>query len=263
MNWVEVLALALLQGATEFLPVSSSAHLILAPALLGWEDQGHAFDVAVHVGTLLAMIGYFRRELVSMSRAAIAGDASAAGPARYLAAWLAVATVPIVIVGAVMFGVVSTDLRDARLIAWTTLGFGVLLWLADARGARARTEERLRWSDAVWIGSAQCLALVPGVSRAGIVMTAALALGLRRVAAARVAFLLAIPTIAAAGVWSFQKSLHAPQEADWGALILGALIAGGSAWLCIHFFLRLIERVGMMPFALYRVALGGLLLVFH
>ena len=263
MNWLEVLVLALLQGATEFLPISSSAHLILAPALLGWEDQGHAFDVAVHVGTLLAMLGYFRRDLGAMLHATMAWEAPESQSARYLVAWLVVATIPIVIVGATMFSLVSTDLREARLIAWTTLGFGVLLWVADAQGRRVRTEEQLRWSDAVWIGSAQCLALVPGVSRAGIVMTAALALGLRRTAAARVAFLLAIPTIAAAGAWSLRKSLHGVQALDWGALVLGALIAAGSAWLCIHFFLRLIERIGMMPFALYRVALGGFLLVFH
>ena len=263
MNWLEVLVLALLQGATEFLPISSSAHLILAPVLLGWEDQGHAFDVAVHVGTLLAMLGYFRRDLGAMLRAVMIGEAPESEFARYLAAWLVVATIPIVIVGAAMFSMVSTDLREVQLIAWTTLGFGVLLWVADAQGSRVRTEEQLRWSDAVWIGSAQCLALVPGVSRAGIVMTAALALGLQRTVAARVAFLLAIPTIAAAGALSLQKSLHAPQVVDWGALVLGALIAGTAAWWCIHFFLRLIERIGMMPFALYRIALGGFLLVFH
>ena len=165
MNWLEVLVLALLQGATEFLPISSSAHLILAPVLLGWEDQGHAFDVAVHVGTLLAMLSYFRRELGAMLHAVMAGEAPESESARYLAAWLVVATIPIVIVGAVMFSVVSTDLREVQLIAWTTLGFGILLWVADAQGSRARTEEQLRWSDAVWIGSAQCLALVPGVSR--------------------------------------------------------------------------------------------------
>ena len=263
MNWLEVLVLALLQGATEFLPISSSAHLILAPVLLGWEDQGHAFDVAVHVGTLLAMLSYFRRELGAMLRAVMAGETPESESARYLAAWLVVATIPIVSVGAAMFSVVSTDLREVQLIAWMTLGFGILLWVADAQGSRARTEEQLRWSDAVWIGSAQCLALVPGVSRAGIVMTAALVLGLQRTAAARVAFLLAIPTIAAAGALSLQKSLHVTQAVDWGALILGAVIAGISAWLCIHFFLRLIERIGMMPFALYRVVLGGLLLAFH
>ena len=263
MNWLEVLVLALLQGATEFLPISSSAHLILAPVLLGWEDQGHAFDVAVHVGTLLAMLGYFRRDLGAMLRAVMAGEAPESESARYLAAWLVVATIPIIIVGAAMFGVVSTDLREVQLIAWTTLGFGVLLWVADAQGSRVRTEDQLRWSDAVWIGAAQCLALVPGVSRAGIVMTAALALGLQRTAAARVAFLLAIPTIAAAGALSLQKSLHVTQAVDWGALVLGALIAGIAAWVCIHFFLRLIERIGMMPFALYRIVLGGVLLALH
>ena len=262
MNWLEVLVLALLQGATEFLPVSSSAHLILAPALLGWEDQGHAFDVAVHVGTLLAMLGYFRRDLGIMLRAATGGETPEAPAMRRLAGWLVLATAPILIAGLMLFGIVETELREAQFIAWTTLGFGILLGLADWRGARTRELEQLRWSDALWIGLAQCLALAPGVSRAGIVMTAALALGLRRTAAARIAFLLAIPTIAAAGALSTSHALHSDRPAEWGALLAGALIAGAAAWLCIHFFLRLIERIGMLPFVLYRVALGVALLAF-
>ena len=262
MNWLEVLALALLQGATEFLPISSSAHLILAPILFGWEDQGHAFDVAVHVGTLLAMLGYFRKELGAMLCSAIRPGDPVPGGDRGMIAWLIVATVPIVIVGPMAYATVSTELRTVEFIAWTTIGFGALLWFADARGSRSRGQEQLGWGDAVWIGAAQCLALMPGVSRAGIVMTAALLLGLQRTVAARVAFLLAIPTIAAAGVLSLQHSVQSDQAVDWLAMLVGALIAGGSAWLCIHWFLRLIERIGMLPFALYRLALGGVLLAF-
>ena len=260
MNWLEILVLALLQGVTEFLPISSSAHLILAPTLLGWEDQGHAFDVAVHVGTLLAMLAYFRRDFGAMLRASVDRETPESAKARHLVAWLVVATVPIVIAGILVFGLAATDLRNMHFIAWTTLGFGVLLWVADLRGAKTRNQEELRWGDAVWIGLAQCLALAPGVSRAGIVMTTALLLGLRRTAAARVAFLLAVPAIMAAGTWSFRKSLQVVQTVDWGALTAGALTAGVSAWFCIHFFLRLIERIGMMPFALYRVLLGIALL---
>ncbi len=260
MNWIEVLTLALLQGATEFLPVSSSAHLILVPILLGWEDQGHAFDVAVHVGTLLAMLGYFRRDLGDMLHAAGGQGTPEVLAARRLAGWLALATAPILIAGAVLFGIIETELRSVQFIAWTTLGFGILLGLADWRGTRTRELEQVRWSDAVWIGLAQCLALAPGVSRAGIVMTAALALGLRRTAAARIAFLLAIPTIAAAGALSASHALHSGRSTEWGVLLSGALIAGVAAWLCIHFFLRLIERIGMLPFVLYRVALGAVLL---
>ena len=262
MNWLEVLVLALVQGVTEFLPISSSAHLILAPILFGWEDQGHAFDVAVHVGTLLAMLGYFRKELGAMLCAVARPSAPESTAERWLVVWLVVATVPVVIVGLVAHATVSTELRTIEFIAWTTLGFGALLWLADAQGARTRGQDQLGWSDAVWIGAAQCLALMPGVSRAGIVMTAALLLGLQRMVAARVAFLLAIPTIAAAGVLSLQHSLQSDQAVDWMAMLVGMLIAGGSAWLCIHWFLRLIERIGMMPFALYRLALGGALLAF-
>ena len=156
----------------------------------------------------------------------------------------------------------STALRDVAFIAWTTLGFGVLLWLADARGARARGLAELGWGAAVAVGLAQCLALAPGVSRAGIVMTAALLLGLRRTAAARVAFLLALPTVAAAGALSAYKAAAGAPAPEFGLLLFGMLAAGGAAWLGIHFFLRLIERIGMLPFALYRVALGAVLLLF-
>ena len=261
MNWLEVLVLACCreQRSSCRFPVPPPD---LAPCCLAGKIRvmrsmwSTMWDPACDAGV-------FPQDLGAMLHAVMNGSAPESESARYLAAWLVVATIPIVMVGAAVFSVVSTDLREVQLIAWTTLGFGVLLWVADAQGSRVRTEAQLRWSDAVWIGSAQCLALVPGVSRAGIVMTAALALGLQRTAAARVAFLLAIPTIAAAGVLSLQKSLHVTQAVDWGALVLGALIAGISAWLCIHFFLRLIERIGMMPFALYRVALGGFLLVFH
>ncbi len=261
MNWLEVLVLALVQGLTEFLPISSSAHLILAPILFGWQDQGQAFDVAVHVGTLVAMVGYFRRELVAMLCATLRADNLESQQARQMALWLIVATLPILIAGAYTHAVASETLRSASVIAATTLGFGVLLWLADVSGSRVRTEQQLRMSDALFIGAAQCLAVIPGVSRAGIVMTMALALGLCRTAAAHIAFLLAIPTIAGAGALLLNSTLQTPQPADWAALFSGAVMAGGSAWLCIHFFLRLIERIGMLPFVLYRLALGVVILV--
>ena len=257
MDWTQALALALLQGATEFLPVSSSAHLALAPALLGWPDQGHVFDVAVHVGTLAALAGYFRRDLAAWLRAGAAG-----GAARREFQWLLLATAPILLAGPLLYELASTALRDVAFIAWTTLGFGVLLWLADARGARARGLAELGWGAAVAVGLAQCLALAPGVSRAGIVMTAALLLGLRRTEAARVAFLLALPTVAAAGALSAYKAAGGAPAPEFGLLLFGMLAAGGAAWLGIHFFLRLIERIGMLPFALYRVALGAVLLLF-
>ena len=261
MNWLEVVVLALLQGLTEFLPISSSAHLILVPVLLGWEDQGLAFDVAVHVGTLSAMLIYFRKELQALCMAWVQTESPHTVGARRLGLWLVLATVPILIVGALLHDTVSTLWRSAELIAWATLGFGLLLWWADRAGARSRTMNQLQWSDALWVGLSQCLALAPGVSRAGIVMTAGLLLGLQRVAAARVAFLLAVPTIAAAGTLSGYELWRHPQAADGLALLLGAGIAGLAAWLCIHFFLHLIERIGMAPFALYRVALGVALLV--
>ncbi len=256
-DWAQALALALLQGATEFLPVSSSAHLALAPALLGWPDQGHVFDVAVHVGTLAALALYFRRELAGWLRLGAAG-----GAARRELRWLLLATAPILLAGPLLYDFASTALRDVAFIAWTTLGFGVLLWWADARNARARGLADLGWGGALALGLAQCLALAPGVSRAGIVMTAALLLGLGRAEAARAAFLLALPTVAAAGALSAREAAAGAPAPDLGVLLFGMLAAGAAGWLCIHFFLRLIERIGMLPFALYRVALGTALLLF-
>ena len=263
MDIFQAAVLALVQGATEFLPVSSSAHLVLAPVVLGWQDQGHVFDVAVHVGTLAAVLFHFRRDLGLWLTAVLhPRDPQGAGSRRLLL-WLFAATAPIVLAGPLLYGTVTTVLRDLEVIAWTTIGFGILLWVADSWRSRQRDLGDLRMVDAIGIGAAQCLAIVPGVSRAGIVMTAALLLGLQRTAAARVAFLLAIPAIVGAGSLSaYQVSAEHAASPGLAALLTGVLVAAVSAGLCIHLFLRLIEKIGMLPFALYRLALGGLLLLF-
>ena len=262
MDIGQTLALALLQGVTEFLPVSSSAHLALLPALLGWPDQGHAFDVAVHVGTLAAVLHYFRRDLRRWLRTGLRRDDPSGVESRRILLWLAVATAPLLLVGPLVYDSVAADLRQTRLIAWTTLGFGVLLWAADFYGRRQRELGQLHLGDALGIGLAQCLALMPGVSRSGIVMTLALLLGLRRRAAARIAFLLSIPAILAAGGLSgYAVAVDRAMVWDWGLLLLGMLVSGASAWLCVHVFLGVIERIGMLPFAVYRVALGAALLL--
>ena len=155
----------------------------------------------------------------------------------------------------------ATLFRGAALIATTTTGFALLLWWADRRGARNRDENSLGWRDALIVGAAQVLALIPGTSRSGITITAALALGFDRKSAARFSFLLSIPVIAAAGLRSAMAT-EAPQSPDWTALAVGTVVSALSAWLTIHFFLRLVERVGMLPFVLYRLALGALLFVF-
>ena len=257
-----VIALALLQGLTEFLPVSSSAHLILLPVLTGWADQGLSLDVAVHVGTLLAVVGYFRADLVrlagdwwtSLARRRTVGESRLAWGVLW-------GTVPVGLAGLLFSDLIEVHLRSALVIAWATIGFGLVLWWADAAGRRTRPEQSLRWRDVLIIGLAQALALIPGTSRSGITIAAALALGLTREAAARFSFLLSIPVIALAGVHEGWRGVREAVALDWGAVALGTVVAAASAYLCIHWFLRLVERIGMLPFVAYRLLLGGVLLV--
>lgn len=262
MDTVQTILLALLQGLTEFLPISSSAHLILLPRLLGWEDQGLAFDVAVHVGTLLAVILYFHEDVRRLLLAWFASIVNRQMSADARLAWLVVlGTIPAALTGLLLDDVIETHLRSPLVIALTTIGFGVLLGVADQRGRQARREDSLSVMDVVWIGLAQALALIPGTSRSGITMTAALALGLTRSAAARFSFLLSIPVILMAGSYKTLQLAQQTEPVDWGSILLGTLVAAVSAYLCIHFFLRLIERIGMLPFVVYRLLLGAFLLV--
>ena len=262
MDTVQTILLALLQGLTEFLPISSSAHLILLPCLLGWEDQGLAFDVAVHVGTLLAVILYFHEDVRRLLLAWFASIVNRQMSADARLAWLVVlGTIPAALTGLLLDDVIETHLRSPLVIALTTIGFGVLLGVADQRGRQARREDSLSVMDVVWIGLAQALALIPGTSRSGVTMTAALALGLTRTAAARFSFLLSIPVILMAGSYKTLQLAQQTGPVDWGSILLGTLVAAVSAYLCIHFFLRLIERIGMLPFVVYRLLLGAFLLV--
>ncbi len=262
MDPVHAAWLALLQGVTEFLPISSDAHLILVPRLLGWPDQGLGFDTAVHLGTLAAVIAYFRRELVHMARAWLRGLTGAGLTPDARLAWAVLfGTIPAGLAGLLLHKVVETQLRTPLVIAAATLAFGLLLGWADRRGGGPRDEFMLRWRDVAVIGCAQALALIPGTSRSGITITAALFCGLNRTAAARYSFLLSIPIIAAAGALEVGTRLLTAPHAALGVLAMGAAIAGVSAYLTIHFFLRLLDRIGMMPFVAYRLVLGAVLLV--
>lgn len=260
MDSLHAILLALLQGFTEFLPISSSAHLILLPRLLGWEDQGLAFDVAVHVGTLTAVVLYFRRELASMSRDWFQSLMRRQNTANSRLAWAVLwGTVPVGLAGLLFKGYIEVNLRSELVIAAATIGFGLLLWLADAKGRGQRDEYSLRISDILIIGIAQAVALIPGTSRSGITMTAGLMLGLSRQAAARFSFLLSIPVITLAGLMLTRDLIQAPGFVDWGAIVIGVVTSAITAYLCIHFFLKLLERIGMLPFVIYRLLLGALL----
>ncbi len=257
MDLIQIVVLALLQGLTEFLPISSSAHLILVPVLTGWQDQGLAFDVAVHIGTLIAIVWYFRHELIAMAQDWGRSLNGGKTTANSRLAWaVLLGTIPAGLAGLAFKDFIETSLRSPLVIATTTILFGLLLWWADAHGRRERDEHTLTWRDVLLVGCAQALALIPGTSRSGITMTAALMLGLTREGAARFSFLLSVPIILLAGGFKTLDLLQMEGAVDWLALILGTLLSAVSAYLCVHLFLKALERIGMLPFVIYRLLLG-------
>lgn len=267
MDIWHIIVLALIQGITEFLPISSSAHLILLPLLTTWTDQGLAFDVALHVGSLIAVLFYFRQMLDQlMTGWVVALRNRQATPESRLVWGVGLGTIPVGIVGLLMASAnnIEEQLRTPIIIATTTILFGLLLWIADVIGKRERDEFSLTSRDILIIGLAQALALIPGTSRSGITITAALFLGIERKAAARFSFLLAIPVIILAGISEILQLLQQQtMEIAWLALIFGTALSGMVAYLCIHTFITLLDRIGMFPFVLYRLILGIFLLYYH
>ena len=260
MELLQVIILALLQGLTEFLPISSSAHLILPSQLFGWPDQGLAFDVGVHVGTLLAVVIYFRNDLLQMFIAWL-GSLSGKHSSNSRLAWFVIAgTVPALITGLLLNELIDNHLRSILVIAGTTLIFGAVLCWADLFRTESRTLDSIRLKDALMIGAAQAVALVPGTSRSGITISTALMLGMDRHSAARFSFLLSVPVILGAGLIKTLDLIALGDSAPWGMVALGTLIAGVSAFSCIHFFLKWLDRIGMQPFVVYRLILGVFLL---
>ncbi|MCG9711420.1 undecaprenyl-diphosphate phosphatase [Shewanella insulae] len=262
MDIFQVIVLALIQGLTEFLPISSSAHLILPAQLLDWQDQGLTFDVAVNTGSLLAVVIYFRRELFSMFTAWTGSLVSRQQTQESkLAWWIILATIPAVIVGFTAKDFISTHLRNIEVIATTTIVFGLLLWWADKLNREGFSEFQVGWKKALLIGIAQAMALIPGTSRSGATITAALALGLSREAAARFSFLMSVPVSLGAAILVVKDLLSSQEAIDYQALILGTALSFVAAYLCIHYFLKIISRMGMTPFVIYRLALGAILCV--
>lgn len=267
MSTIDVFILALIQGLTEFLPISSSAHLILPSAVFGWQDQGQALDVALHVGTLLAVVLYFRKEVGSMAVAWF--GTVGIGPEKNnhsfdgkLAWWILLASIPLGLVGLLGKDFIEENLRSAAVIAITTLIFGVLLGFADIKAKENVSVEKLGFKGAMIIGLAQAIALIPGTSRSGITMTLGLMLGLSKENAARFSFLLSIPAIIMTGGYLTYKLVTSAEPVDWNTLGLGSVLAFFSAYACIHYFLILVGKLGMMPFVIYRLILGAGLLWF-
>jgi len=258
MDLLQLLVLALVQGITEFLPISSSAHLILVPEFTGWADQGMEVDVAVHLGTLLAVMLYFWHERRKQPAAPAGEGALAVDWALLLK--VVVATLPVVAVGFLIKDYAAVALRNGTVIALTTIVFGVMLYLADrARGSRTLAQMSMR--DAIIIGVAQAIALIPGVSRSGVTMTAALFLGYSRIDAAKFSLLLSIPTILGASVLIGHELYQTGQLAIPRDVWLAALLAFVAALLAIRAMMAWLRRASFTPFAVYRLVLGGGLLV--
>lgn len=259
-DW-QLLILAIIQGLTEFLPVSSSAHLILPSQILGWPDQGLAVDIAVHAGSLLAVVTYFRHDLIAI----VIGSWDAlrqrrATPEIQLALKLLIATIPAIFAGLLAGEFVEFGARSAGFIGVTTLLFGLLLGVADRHGQRATSAAvTVTFTAALLIGAAQALAIFPGVSRSGITITAALLLGLGYLQAARFSFLMSIPVTVAAVAYKCAQLLTLSAPVVWRDLLVSAVLSALAAYFAIAVFLRLLQRVGLMPFVWYRVILGGAL----
>lgn len=271
MTVFEIIILSIVQGITEFLPISSSAHLILPSQLLGWTNQGLAFDVAVHVGSLAAVVIYLREDIARLSNGWLRTGFSRRPNQAAVLSWLIVlATIPAIGFGLLLKDAIEMYARDVLVIAGTTIIFGVLLLLADRHSQRneevTNTKNKslhaLNWRDAGLIGLAQAVALIPGTSRSGITMTAALFLNYSRESAARFSFLLSIPVILGAGTLATYDLMKQPQLIDWAALLLGTGLSFVAAYACIYLFMSWISRIGMLPFVVYRLVLGLFLLWF-
>jgi undecaprenyl-diphosphatase len=259
---VQAAILGFVQGVTEFLPISSTAHLRIVPALLHWPDPGAAFTAVIQLGTLAAVLTFFAKDLASIARATVAAISDPArrqDPRARLAAYLVVGTLPIVITGILFKEAIRGTLRALPVIATALIVVAVGLAIVERVARHRRSIEELVWADAVVIGCAQALALVPGVSRSGITILAAMAIGLRREAAARFSFLLSIPAVAGAGIFEMKHVLHS--EVAVSSLAVGLVTAAVTGYASIAWLLRFLRTRTMFPFVAYRIALGALIFV--
>ena len=261
MTGLQVVVLAIVQGLTEFLPISSSGHLVLVPNFFGWTDQGLAFDVAVHFGSLVAVLLFFRKDIAALLRGGLQVlGARVETVESHMALGIALGTIPAALAGLLLAGWIEANLRSPNVIVGTLSGYAILMMLADRYGRRSRDITTVRVKDAVIIGVAQALALVPGTSRSGVTITAAMALGFERQDAARFSFLLAVPVILLATIYELTKLLLADAPVAWTQLGIAALVAAIVAYLSIEFFMRFVSRIGLLPFAIYRLVLAVVIL---
>ncbi len=270
MSFLQLIVLALVQGITEFLPISSSAHLIVAPMLVGeWPDQGPVIDVAAHVGSLFAVLLYFRDDTVKLTRGGFDTLFNRAGPNRQLFLFLLVASLPFLLVGVIIAitGIID-DLRSPMVIGIASIVFGILLWHADRRHSSPTDTatpriENLTWRHALNVGFAQILAIIPGASRSGVTMTTARYLGWSRPEAARFSMLLAIPTIGALGLLaSVDLATGKVSNASPIAALIVAILSFISAYIAINLMMKFVQSTSFTPFVIYRLIFGVLLIWF-
>jgi undecaprenyl-diphosphatase len=257
----QIVVLAFIQGITEFLPISSSGHLLLVPVVTGWPDQGLLTDVMVHMGSFLAVVVYFWRDCLNLAVGGfdlLRGRVTAWGK---LAVLIALGTVPAVLFGVFLDKIGFMDMvrQMPAIVAWNAIIFGILLYLCDRFGLSVRRMSDMTWLPALIIGVAQAVAIIPGVSRSGITMTAARALGFERPEAARFAFLLGIPAIAGAGVLKLGDAVSSGAAITF-SMVLTAVLTFFVALGTITVLMRMVKHVSFLPFAIYRVALGLVLL---
>jgi len=260
MGMTQLIVLAIVQGLTEFLPVSSSGHLVLMPSIFGWTDQGLAFDVAVHFGSLIAVCIFFRYDIVALLRglrAIITGNVDA-DDAR-MVWYLGFATIPAALVGLLFASWIALNLRNPLVVVITLAGYGILMALADRLAPSQRNITDIRIRDALLIGFAQALALIPGTSRSGVTITTGRLLGIARQDAARFSFLLSVPVILLATIYEAVKLITGEVQVAWDNLALAALISAIVAYISIEFFMRVVSAIGLLPFAIYRILLAGVI----
>lgn len=252
MTLWQAIVLGIIQGLTEFLPVSSTAHLRIVPALLGWADPGAPFTAVIQLGTLVAVFAYFRRDIAGITRDTLAG--------RSRMGWMiAVGTAPVVVFGLLFRHQIESSLRSLYVIAGAMIGLAVVLALAEWLGTRRRTMEQVGWRDAIVVGCAQAVALIPGASRSGCTITGALFCGLDRASAARFSFLLSLPAVLAAGVFEFRHALREP-AGNPVALAVATLVSFVVGYASIAFLLGYLKKHSTWLFIVYRLALGAALL---
>ena len=263
LDALQAIVLGIVQGLTEFLPISSSAHLRIVPAAFGWDDPGAAFTAIVQLGTMAAVLLYFRRDLWNIVRAFLRGlrDPAERGTLDSRLGWfLIIGTIPIAVIGLVFKDQIENEFRTLELIGATMIVMGLLLGRADASGDEDRTIEDLTRRDAVTIGFAQAAALVPGVSRSGATITAGLFLGLDRVAAARFSFLLSVPAVVLSGLFEL-RHLGEGQHASAGATVIATILAFVVGYASIAWLLRFITMHSFRGFVIYRLILGAMVIL--